>query len=60
MISKGVVGLGGRPVEAGEEEVVVVVVVEEEVAGEEEGGNGRGAGPIIGLLVLGECRGNGG
>ena len=58
MISKGVVGLGGRPVEAGEEEEVVVV--EEEVVGEEEGGNGRGAGPIIGLLVLGECRGSGG
>ena len=51
MISKGVVGLGGRPVEAGDEE---------EVVGEEEGGNGRGAGPIIGLLVLGECRGSGG
>ena len=44
--------------EAGEEEEVVVVV--EEVVGEEEGGNGRGAGPIIGLLVLGECRGSGG
>ena len=54
MISKGVVGLGGRPVEAGEEEE------EEVVVGEEEGGNGRGAGPIIGLLVLGECRGSGG
>jgi len=58
MISKGVVGLGGRPVEAGEEEEAVAV--EEEVVGEEEGGNGRGAGPIIGLLVLGECRGSGG
>ena len=57
MISKGVVGLGGRPVEAGEEEEVVVEVEE---VGEEEGGNGRGAGPIIGLLVLGECRGSGG
>ena len=32
---------------------------EEEEEGE-EGGNGRGAGPIIGLLVLGECRGSGG
>ena len=57
MISKGVVGLGGRPVEAGEEEEVVAV---EEVVEDEEGGNGRGAGPIIGLLVLGECRGSGG
>ena len=51
--------MSGRPVEAGEEEEVVVVVVEV-VVGEEEGGNGRGAGPIIGLLVLGECRGSGG
>ena len=51
-------GLGGRPVEAGEEEEVVVAV--EEVVEDEEGGNGRGAGPIIGLLVLGECRDSGG
>jgi hypothetical protein len=58
MISKGVVGLGGRPVVVGGEEEEMVAV--EEVVEDEEGGNGRGAGPIIGLLVLGECRGSGG
>ena len=42
----------------GEEEEEMVAV--EEVVEDEEGGNGRGAGPIIGLLVLGECRGSGG
>ena len=51
-------GLGGRPVVVGEEEEEMVAV--EEVVEDEEGGNGRGAGPIIGLLVLGECRGSGG
>ena len=53
MISKGVVGLGGRLAEVEKDEDVVAVAVG--VVGEEEGGDGRGAGPIIGLLVRSVC-----